>query len=62
MPKLIEPVRAESILAARVPVTLRRAVEDLARLNDRTVAAEIRVALRRHVLAVGGNPGPDSHD
>jgi predicted transcriptional regulator len=39
----------ESILAARVDRELRTKLERIARRNDRSTSAELRVALRRHV-------------
>lgn len=64
MPTLTDQPRHEEtvVLGTRVSPLLLDAVRDVARLNERTLAAEIRVALRRHVLAVGGDPGQDGHD
>jgi hypothetical protein len=39
----------DSQIAVRLPRALLEAVEELARLADRTIAAEIRRALRLHV-------------
>ena len=54
----------ETTVAARIPVSLRQQLEELARNDDRSLSYEIRRGLQRHVEAVGGftsspvrNPG-----
>ena len=37
------------VLSVKVPASLRDAINALAEQNERTQAAEIRVALRKHV-------------
>jgi hypothetical protein len=43
--------RERAVLGTWVPVTLAHAVHELARVNDRTVSAELRRAVRLYVEA-----------
>jgi plasmid stability protein len=53
MPTVEKPVNPETAatILARVPVELKRELERRAREHDRSVSAELRVALREHLAA-----------
>jgi hypothetical protein len=51
-PQTYEPSSTEveeAQISLRLPVPLRRALEEQAALSERTISGEIRVAIRRHV-------------
>lgn len=44
------------LIAARIPVDLSDRLATLARTQERSVSAELRLALRAHLDAPGGSP------
>ena len=53
MPKLLESNERQVQLSFRIPADLAAALERVAATEDRTVSAELRRLIRRHVAQVG---------
>jgi hypothetical protein len=55
-----EPHSSQASLSAFVPVELKQGLVAAARLNERSVSAELRIALREHLAGRRDLVGADS--